>query len=187
VAFAATEILPCQQPPASSGHASAQQGAPPQAKMRPSSAGEESCKAFVQNFYDWYWNRFADQADRLWFDPKKEPNVWTVLERKPNLLGPELRRLLTREDKQTRATHEIGNLGFDPFFGNQDPQGKYLVGGVIVRGDRCDAGIVGQHVIPQLEKSGSTWVFVNFRYSFYSEDGKTKEFPDDDLVHILSR
>jgi hypothetical protein len=43
----------------------------------------------------------------------------------------------------------------------------------------------------------SGWIFVNFHYSYYSEDGKTKavytedgktkDLPDDDLIHILSQ
>ena len=70
---------------------------------------------------------------------------------------------------------------------SQDPQGKYVARRVVIDGDNCRAKIDGGSEIAELRKSGSSWLFVNFRYSYYSEDGKRKESPDDDLVHILSR
>lgn len=151
------------------------------------SAEEQSCKAFVQNFYDWYWNRFADEADNPNFDMRKEPNVWTVLKHRPSVMSPELRRLLANEEKQMKVVQGINNLDFDPFLSTQDPRGKYIVDHVKIAGNRCEATILEGHLIAETEKHGAGWFFANFHYAFYSEDGKTKEFPDEDLIGILSR
>ena len=147
---------------------------------------------FVQEFYDWYWNRFADKADDLRFDIRTLPSVETVLKNRPFVLSSKLRLLLSHEERQMKITHEIGNLDFDPFWGNQDAQGKYIVDQVSVTENRCEATILqGTYregsLVAQLEKNGSKWQFANFRYSYYSEDGKTKQFPDQDLIEILSR
>lgn len=150
------------------------------------SSDQESCKGFVQNFYDWYWNRFADQADNPNFDLRREPNVWTVLRHRPSVLSPELRRLLANEEKQMKVVQGINNLDFDPFWGNQDAHGKYIVSGVKLTGNRCEAMIPQGHLIAETERHGSGWVFANFRYSF-AEDGSTKESFDYNLIEILSR
>ena len=183
--FAVLRVSPCQNTPSSFGsHGQAQSQS---AGNRELSVDARTCKDFVQKFYDWYWNRFAAQADNPNFDNKNEPNVWTVLKDRPSVLSPKLRRLLADEEKQMRATHEIGNLDFDPFWGNQDAQGQYAVGHVIVTTNRCEATIPQGHVVAEVEKSSAGWQFANFRYSFYSEDGKTKRFPDENLVQILTR
>ena len=150
-------------------------------------ADEQSCKAFVQSFYDWYWNRFAAQAESPGFNIGEIPDVWTVLQHRPSVLSPKLRRLLANEEKKMRATHEIGNLDFDPFLNSQDPRGKYVVARTVVTNNRCEATIPQGHIVVEAEKNGSGWQFSNFHYSFYSEDGKTNRFPDGDLIEILSR
>lgn len=185
--FAAKPILLCQVLPATSKDASRKQVQTTPAGIHALSADEQSCKEFVQKFYDWYWNRFADEANNLKFDLRKEPNDWTVVKHKRSVLSPALYRLLADDEKQMRRTHELGSLDFDPFLNIQDPLGKYEVGRVGTTGNRCNAAIPQGHLVAELEKRGSSWVFANFHYSFYSEDGKSKEFPDEDLVQILSR
>ncbi len=148
---------------------------------------ERSCQQFVQKFYDWYWNQFADKADDLNFDLRKLHSVRDVLRRRPAVLNLELDRLLEDEEKQMEATREIGNLDFDPFLNSQDPRGKYLVERVAIASDSCLVTIDQGHEVAELKKSGSSWLFVNFRYSYYSVDGKKRESPDDDLIDILKR
>ena len=148
-------------------------------------ADEQSCRKFVQDFYDWYWNQFADDADKPSFDMRREHDYHQVVRLHPPVLSPELIELIKKDEKCSKRSQGICNLDFDPFWGNQDAQGKYTVGRVVVKGDRCDVKIVGQQVAPELGKSGSKWLFTNFHYPFYSEDGKTMEAPDSDLVQIL--
>jgi len=142
----------------------------------------------VQKFYDWYWNQFADKANDLNFDLHKLHWYDDALRLKPPVLSPELIRLIKKDEDESKAAGgDIVNLDFDPFLNSQDAQGKYVVGRVVIARDRCRATLAAGHMDAELQKSGSIWLFVNFHYSYYSEDGKKKEFPNDDLLHILSR
>jgi hypothetical protein len=146
---------------------------------------EASCHGFVQKFYDWYWNQFADKADAQNLNPH---SIEDVLKLRPSVLSPELARLIKKEEDAMRATGQIGNLDFDPFLNGQDMSEKFLVTRVHVSNGVCRTTVKGSsEVRPELKKSGSTWIFVNFHYSFYSEDGMKKMLPDNDLIHILNR
>lgn len=158
----------------------------PSASPRTSTGEQRSCREFVQGFYDWYWNRFADKADDLSFDYGKLPNVETVLERRPSVLNPKLYSLLAHEEEQMKITHEIGNLDFDPFWGNQDAHGRYLVDRVTVIGGRCRARIKQGnqgYESAELETAGSAWVFANIYYCF--SPNTRNNCPDSDLIEIL--
>jgi hypothetical protein len=149
---------------------------------------EQSCRAFVQNFYDWYWNHYAESANSVGFDMHSLPNVETVLNRKPPVLSPELIQLLTNDQKKKQATHQVGNLDFDPFWGNQNAQGMYRVGRLVVKDDRCKASIPQGDEIVESQKSGPSWVFVNFNYCFAAYDSTVgRHCPDSDLVTILKQ
>jgi len=154
-------------------------------EARALNADEESCKAVVQKFYDWYWNRFADQAEKPGFNLQRLPSAEDVLRLKPPVLDRALQQLLQNEEDEMRRTHEIGNLDFDPFLNTQDAQGEYTVNGVDVTKDRCAVRIERGHLTAELEKVGTSWIFTNFDYRFVSEDGK-QIAPDDNLVHILT-
>ena len=160
-----------------------------QTAQKPAASDDvRSCRLFVQKFYDWYWNQFADKADDPNFDKHKLHWYDDAVKLKPAVLNQELIKLIEKDEAASKAAGgDIVNLEFDPFLNSQDPQGKYLVSKVSVTSDHCMATIDSGHEVAELKKSGSSWLFVNFHYSFYSEDGKKKEFPDEDLVYILSR
>jgi hypothetical protein len=163
--------------------------APPQPPATPTqSADEQSCRAFTQNFYDWYWNRYSESATSIGFDMHSLPNVDTVLKRQPSILSPELSQLLTEEEKKKSSSHATGKLDFDPFWGNQNPQGKYTAGRVLITGDRCKVSIPQGDEIAELQKSGPSWVFVNFYYCFAAYDSTIgRQCPDSDLLQILKQ
>jgi hypothetical protein len=163
--------------------------APPLTAKTPSlSPEEESCRGFVQGFYDWYWNRYAEPANSVDFDLHKLPNVETVLKRTPPVLSPELSQLLADEEKKKQASHQIGNMDFDPFWGNQNAQGMYMVGRVLVTGDKCKARVGREGEIVEVQKAGASWVFVNFYYCFSAYDPTVERHcPDTDLVEILKK
>jgi len=171
--------------------AAARQEAKPQvADSRALTPEEPSCRVFVQNFYDMYWNQFANESG----DPSASGKAYSyddALRRNPPVLSEELIRLIKKdEDTSKAAGGDIVNLDFDPFLDSNGPVGKYLVKSASVVNGVCQAAIEGGHGIhevAELKKSGSSWQFINFHYSHYSEDGKTREFPDDDLIHILNR
>jgi hypothetical protein len=142
----------------------------------------------VQNFYDWYWNRYAQSANSVGFDMHSVPNVETVLKRKPPVLSAELSQLIDDDERKMRATHEIGKLDFDPFWGNQDAQGIYKAGRIAVAGNKCKVSIPQGEVIAELQKSGPSWIFVNFYYCFAAYDSTVgRHCPDSDLVKILKQ
>jgi len=140
-------------------------------------AGEASCRAFVQQFYDWYLTKSI-----VWY---------SVAKLKPQVLSPELLKLLKKEDDTQTACKCIDHLDADPFLNSQDPDPKYIVKRVAVVNGRCNAIVRGNNggseVRPELTQTSTGWIFINFHFSFYSEDGKRKLFPDDDLVHMLKR
>ena len=161
---------------------------PANVKLPSPGADEHSCKTFVQNFYDWYWNRYAQSATSVGFDMHSLPNVDTVLKRKPPVLSPELFQLIADDKKKMLATHEAGKLDFDPFWGNQNAQGIYITGRVQISGDRCKASIPQGDEIAELQRSGTSWVFVNFYYCFAAYDSTVgRRCPDTDLLQILKR
>lgn len=161
---------------------------PPPGNAMPPSPDEQSCRAFVQNFYDWYWNRYAESANSVGFDMRSLPNVETVLNRKPSVLSPELVQMLAANQKKKQATHQAGNLDFDPFWGNQNAQGMYRVGRLAIKDDHCKASIPQGDEIAELQKSGPSWVFVNFNYCFAAYDSTIgRHCPDTDLLTILKK
>ena len=156
------------------------------AQAQSPSLDEASCRGFVQRFYDSYWNRYADKLT----GPKKDPNfhfpgIEEVLARNPPALSRQLIDLIRKDEKQSRESNEVGNLDFDPFLNSQDPSGIYRVGRVELRGDVCMGTIDRAHTVAELKRAGAGWLFVNFHYSYFKPDGKTKDVPDDDLLHIL--
>jgi hypothetical protein len=170
----------------------AQQQAKPQlVQDRVVNPEEQSCRAFVQKFYDWYWNQFADKADDPTFDSHKLHGYDDALRLQPPVLSQQLIMLIKKDEKESKeAGGEIVNLDFDPFLNSNGPDGKYLVHEVSIHDGVCQANIEGghgNHEVAELKKISSTWNIINFHYSYFSEDGKTKLFPDDDLIHILNR
>jgi hypothetical protein len=150
-------------------------------ESRALSAEEQSCKAFVQGFYDWYWNQFA-------VDPKADHHTYDdALTLRPTVLSENLTRLIKRDDARAKAAGGIANLDFDPFLNSQDPTGKYDVVEVSVNGAVCRTKLSQRDIDVESKRNGTGWVFSNIHYSFYSDDRQKKEVPDDDLAHILGQ
>jgi hypothetical protein len=183
--LSAPSVVPCQL--VQTGAAPDVQQEDASRNSEPQMSAEQSCRAFTQTFYDWYWNQFADKADDPKFDRRLLHGYDDALQRKPPLLSPELIRLIKRDDARAKAAGGIANLDFDPYLNSQDPQGKYEVVQVTVIGDLCRAKLSQRDIVAEARRSGPGWVFSNFYYSFYSEDRRKKVAPDDNLVHILSQ
>jgi hypothetical protein len=147
----------------------------------PDAGDEQSCRAFVQGFYDWYWNQASGNSDT------KPHGYDEALALKPAALSPELIRLIKRDDARARAAGGIANLDFDPYLNSQDPSGKYELVQVTMNGGLCRAKLSQRDVIAEAKRNGPGWLFSNFYYRFYSEDGRKKVAPDDDLVRILNQ
>lgn len=84
---------------------------------QPLSKDEQSCKKFVQEFYDWY----TAPATMDKKHPDRSLYMDDVLEYKPQLLDKGLFALLKTDRDCVAKEQGICDLDFDPFFGSQDP------------------------------------------------------------------
>lgn len=140
---------------------------------------EESCRAFVQEFYNWYvgvdHGKHAERTD-----------VDVVLKQRPDSLSPVLWRALKEDSEAQGKAHEIVGLDFDPFFDSQDPSSKFVVKSVVVKDDDCRALVWGtedgakrEEVIPELKLTGSIWKIANVHY-------KSEDTGNENLLSILA-
>jgi hypothetical protein len=133
------------------------------AQANPPASIGDSCRMFVQGFYDWY----APIAVRKHANPAWELAVTT----RPGDFSPELRRAITKDSKAQRKSKDIVGLDFDPFLNSQDPSQKFAVESVAVRANHCRATVYGisegqkrERVAPVADRVGGRWRFANFSY-----------------------
>jgi hypothetical protein len=157
-------------------------GSPQQSHPQPVSDGEtpESCKQFVQSFYDWYLS--IEKANN-----GSEPTSDRAIQLKPQVFSNELRRLL-REDRaaQEKSPQELVGLDLDPFLYSQDPSPRFTAVNVTQKGASywvevfgIDSGKREEHVTPELLSQNGHWVFVNFHY------GESRWSRDENLLSLL--
>ena len=141
---------------------------------------QQSCRKFVQDFYDWYLTKTL--AGKL-----PSPSSALAIDRKPEAFSAELFRYL-KEDRnaQDKTPGEIVGLDFDPFLNSQDPSPRFEVVGITRKGATYWVDVYGtqsgkrqEHVTPELAQQNGHWVFVNFHY------GKTEWTDDANLLSIL--
>jgi|HubBroStandDraft_5_1064220.scaffolds.fasta_scaffold34341_3 hypothetical protein len=143
----------------------------------------ESCRAFVQEFYDWYVKAEATPALR---------NGWLSLAKaRPHALSASLQKQLDADYRASAAnSQEIVGLDFDPFLNSQDPSKKFAVQNVTVKDGGCTAEVRGvadgglqERVNPELDQKGGAWEFINFHYP----GADPKDGGEQDLVSILKQ
>ena len=126
---------------------------------------KESCRAFVQGFYDWY-------VPVAHAETKKQPAWDIALNKKGDSFAQALSRALRKEDAIHSKLQDAG-LDEDPFLNSQDPGERYVVGDARMTGDHCSADVYGIYsgrrsgkpeVVPELTLLNEKWIFVNFRY-----------------------
>jgi hypothetical protein len=141
-----------------------------------------SCKDFVQNFYDWYVPYANNESNFLSSD--------VAIKEKGEFFNPLLLNLLKKESQRhSREKGVISGLDFDPFLATQDPYLKYHVSSAEIKNDICFAKIEGisSNNVPQninlfveLKIAEGHWRFVNFHY------GPTKKRKDENLIDLLN-
>lgn len=123
---------------------------------------EQSCKDFVQGFYNWYLGQSAVNAKSQTAGP-----AWDdVVRLRPQALTPELLTLLKADLAASEANHDdIVGLDWDPFLATQDPSTNFMVASAVVNNGRCNAVVNGiahgkkrETVMPELSPTGATWV-----------------------------
>jgi len=141
---------------------------------------QQSCRKFVQDFYDWYLTKAL--AGKL---PSPSSNL--ALQRKPEAFSAELyHRLKEDRDAQDKTPGELVGLDFDPFLNSQDPSPHFAVVGITRKGASYWVDVYGmesgkrqEHVIPELVQQNGRWIFVNFHY------GKNEWTDDSNLLSVL--
>jgi len=140
-------------------------------------ASVDSCKKFVQNFYDWYEIYGKDYGSAHLF--------------RPHSFSAALALQLKEDSKaQSKAKGYIVGLDWDPFFatnGGEDTD-RYFVTRAQVWQGHCFAGVhlvpaedvKGDIVTAELQMVKGQWQFVNFHYP--AHDGVA----EDDLLTILN-
>jgi len=94
----------------------------------PSSQTDSSCRAFVQDFYNWYV-KIVNSGSQL-------DSTSLILKYKKNSFDPELLRQLKADlDASKKNKDEIVGLDFDPIVNAQEFAGTYKVGKVTRSGD----------------------------------------------------
>jgi Protein of unknown function (DUF3828) len=126
-----------------------------------------SCKAYLQEFYNWYAVRSDyDVKHRVQAPPSND-----VLTMRPQALSPELAQLLKQvNDAQANSKEEIG-LDSDPFSNSQDVSSSYVVESATIKNDHCMTVVSGyekklkeETVMPELAPVGTSWQIVNIHY-----------------------
>jgi hypothetical protein len=179
---AAISISSCRKSVPAPVNSNQPQSKPQATEARVLSDDEQSCKDLVQNFYDWYWNQYADKIN----DPNfKWPNDPNAERRMHQFISKEIFQVMDNYEKQVKANHDGGNSVleyWDPYINENQTDKKYIVVQVEFSGDRCLATVRGSTVVqPELKRVGKTWIIVNFHYP----DAKSKS--DSSLIDYFSK
>ena len=141
-------------------------------------AGQKQAVAFVKKFYDWYVP--------IALKPLKEDSSNVAIAKRGALFDPPLLKALKADaEAQAKTPDDLVGLDFDPFLAAQDPDDKYIVGGVTekdglylvdVYGVRTGKRGAKPSVVAALKPTKDTFVFTNFLYG-----------ADGDLVAVLKQ
>ncbi len=184
-------------------------------QARPLSKEEQSCKEFVQEFYDWYVSsEIADeckQANKMHYENtdtlstcKRASEFHPVKAMSlKQVLSPKLKRLLDN-DYAAQAKSDDGIVGMDgdPFLnGNGGVIYNYDVDSVQVKEGKCyaivnETGINGNYeeegkiydrITVDLANANGKWIIDNLQYHRTYNEGSKVFSKDDDLVSWLKR
>jgi hypothetical protein len=151
---------------------------------------DAACRAFVQDFYNWYLKSLNKEHQLN--------STEMILKYRKASFDPELLRQLKADtDASTKNKDEVVGLDFDSFLNAQDVANTYKVGNSTRKGDSYMVEVIGNwgknnavakgtgkkalepDVIPELAFRNGAWVFVNFHYP----GGKNPQ--DKDLLAML--
>jgi len=139
---------------------------------------DDSCRAFVQDFYNWYSAKAMAETD-------VSAAMSIALKERDAAFSPELLDALRQESAAIKKDGGEDWIDFDVFLNSQDIAERYVMGNVTrhdkaylveVYGIWSGRKSVRPDVVPELEFKHGQWVFVNFHYG----DRKGQ-----DLVNVL--
>lgn len=152
------------------------------AKAEVPSKEEQSCREFVQSFYNWY-AKLARQ------ESKESSDDRALKLKKTNFSTEIARRLKEDADASAKSRDGIVGLDFDPFLNAQDVGERYTVGKATKKGRNYLVEVYGTwngkkgvkpDVTPELSNQGGHWIFENFHYQ------KTDIPENENLLSVLS-
>lgn len=100
---------------------------------------EQSCRRFVQAFYNWYVTTAVPYARAH----EEEPYYEALSYKGRSPFSPELTRLLTECVAESKAGNDPVVDDFDSILNTQDPAGRYVVRKVTRKGDRYWVDVYG--------------------------------------------
>jgi hypothetical protein len=141
----------------------------------------QSCRKFVQEFYDWYAPKVLEET------AQGEGSLQLAFRERKEHFSQELIQAL-REDSEAeqKAGGLIVGIDFDPILNGQDIEDAYAAGNVSQRGKFYFVEVYGvsagkkksePDLVPELQFRNGNWVFVNFHYG--------KRRGNSDLLTIL--
>jgi hypothetical protein len=145
---------------------------------RADEAGQKQASKFVQTFYDWYVP--------IALKPGKVPASDVAIAKRGSVFDAPLLKALKADSEAARnSPGDIVGLDFDPFLSAQDPDDKYVLGGVTetdgvyrvdIYGVRKGKREAKPSVVAEVKPAKNSFVFTNFLYG-----------ADGDLVAILKQ
>lgn len=148
-------------------------------------ANEESCRGFVQSFYDSY-----APGGGVELRPGDLAEQWLGQDHAVRAFDSELAREL-REVLESRARTGDRLLDFDPILKTQYARDKYVAGSISRKGEHYLVEVYGvsngrqndqPDVVPELVFEVGRWTFVNFHYP-----NRTVPRSDENLLSMLKR
>jgi hypothetical protein len=143
--------------------------------QRPQISPAESCRKFVQEFYDWYVPKAAAFPDKR--DKSLPRSSDLALKRRRSSFSVALYRSLLENSRAQDKAAELVGLDYDPFLNSQDPGDPpgdpYRASEVTERSGKCFVKLYRTvsgkkegkpNVIPELIYRRDRWVFVNFHF-----------------------
>ena len=146
---------------------------------------DESCKGFVQSFYESYGPQFYDEQ-------VQGPSVWPSTRSSKDFseYDPELARQLKELfDAEVKSGTVL--LDFDPVINRPRPRDMYVTGAVSHKGEHFLVDVYGvtdgrrsdqPDVVPELAYEVRRWLFVNFHYP-----NRTHPSSDENLLSMLKK
>ena len=142
--------------------------------MKDPKNNEQTCRVFVQEFYDWYIAKSNEQDHKTPEELGDEVSGPAfALKYKKDAFRPDLFNALN-EDLEVKAKNSkyIEGLEFDPFFYTDEIPDRFVLGKSAVSGDIYCVEVYGiwggrigeqRTVVAELMFLDGRWVFVNFR------------------------
>lgn len=139
---------------------------------------EESCRAFVQDFYNWYAQKAANETTNV-------SMLALAVKDRSSDFSPELFQALKEELAAEKKDDGDVWIDFDVFLNSQDVADRYEAGSPGRRDKTYWVEVYGiwsgkkrskPDVVPELELKRGQWTFVNFHYG---------ERKGQDLLNVL--